>query len=223
VEQTQQTYESSESYNNNNKTNRHKGDLMMDVERLKKLNTLAGELKGQGIAGNYEDAAYLATAIHGKEPEACLSGMNMSEAQSTMAQEIMKDHPVQEMPEESELPQEQQVLSKSVQQVIPQDPGLSKMEVENILQAFANQVSKEFSALQQQVQRADAQITELTATVQGLRQQPGQQVLPISEAAQVAASGPTPSEESKNVQPEIKDQYSSDDVSVEKMFYFGNK
>jgi hypothetical protein len=224
------------------------GDFMMDIERLKKLNTLAGELKGQGIAGNYEDAAYLATAIHGKEPEACLAGMSMDD-QSTMAQQIMEEHP---MPAQSVLEEPaQSVLEEPAQSVLeepamgqPVSQGLSKDEVEGILQAFANQVSKEFTVLQQKVTSAEAQISNLTATVQQLRQQPaGQQTLPVSEAAPQqesnAASDSTPSStnssqsangsmsaqgtDSHSVKPEIKDEYSSNDVSVEKMFYFGNK
>jgi hypothetical protein len=192
---------------------------MMDVERLKKLNTLAGELKGQGIAENYEDAAYLATAIHGREPEACLSGMQMSDIHSTMADEIIENHPIEEVP----IQEQQPVMS---QQTIPQpiiQPGISKEEVENILQSFANQVSQEFTKLQQRVESAEATIAQLKAQSPKHSQQTTLTAAEIPAETTAAASTPSENQASKSIEPEIKDEYSPNDVSVEKMFYYGNK
>ena len=66
----------------------------MDIERLKRLNILAGELKQQGIAHNHEDAAVLAVSMVGEEEEQCLSDMHINDDQSLMFKEIIKDKPV---------------------------------------------------------------------------------------------------------------------------------
>jgi len=177
----------------------------MDIERLKRLNSLAGELKCQGIAANYEDAAYLATAIAGREPEQCLSGMHMSDDQTTMVQEIISNNPIQEQPEQYS----HEVLEQQTQQPVHQ--GITKEEVENILQLFANQIAKEITLLQNKVQNAEARVAELNQTFQTQKQQV-QQKLPES-AVKERTVDPVPQ----------KKEITHEDVSVEKMFYFGKK
>ncbi len=174
----------------------------MDVERLKRLNTLAGELKGQGIVANYEDAAYLATAIHGREPEACLAGIHPSESQSLMMQEIIEHHPV---------PEEKLVVGGKSEKPVLQ--GMAREEVERILQVFADQVSKECNILQARLERAEAAIEQLKSNNS---QKPEQRTLPMSPMVETVI-------ESKSAPPQIKQAYTSEDVSVEKMFYFGKK
>ncbi len=67
--------------------------MCLDIERLKKLNALAGELKHQGIASNHEDAAFLAVTMVGESEEQALSDMHINDDQSLVIREIIKDKP----------------------------------------------------------------------------------------------------------------------------------
>jgi hypothetical protein len=178
----------------------------MDIERLKKLNSLAGELKHQGIAHNHEDAAYLAVNMVGEEEERCLSDMHLNEDQSLMVKEIIRDKPAKKQEE--------------VHTII-QPQSLSREEVEIILQNFASKLVAEFNALHAQLEQNSAQLQKLMQTmstvnvsvqpVQKQEQVPVQRTLPQEPTQAVSTANPRTG------------NFATDDVCIEKMFYFGAK
>lgn len=177
----------------------------MDIERLKKLNILAGELKHQGIVQNHEDAAYLAVSMVGEEEEKCLSDMHLNDDQSLMVQEIIKEKPVHK--EESHV-----APQKTAQH------GMAKEEVEAILQNFATKLVEEFNALHAQLEQNNAQLQKLMqqlsatpAAVQQQEQVPVQRTLPQEPTQAAQAANPRTG------------NFATEDVCIEKMFYFGTK
>ena len=87
----------------------------MDIERLKKLNALAGELKHQGIASNHEDAAFLAVTMVGESEEQALSDMHINDDQSLVIREIIKDKPqVKHGEHVEEIKQEQTTVQSQI-------------------------------------------------------------------------------------------------------------
>jgi hypothetical protein len=192
-------------WNKHNKFTAKTGDVM-DIERLKKLNSLAGELKHQGIAHNHEDAAYLAVNMVGEEEERCLSDMHLNEDQSLMVKEIIRDKPAKKQEE--------------VHTII-QPQSLSREEVEIILQNFASKLVAEFNALHAQLEQNSAQLQKLMQTmstvnvsvqpVQKQEQVPVQRTLPQEPTQAVSTANPRTG------------NFATDDVCIEKMFYFGAK
>lgn len=192
------------------------GDVM-DIERLKKLNMLAGELKHQGIAQDHEDAAYLAVSMVGEDEERCLSNMHLNEDQSLMIKEIIKEKPVHRT--EQQFEENSQIFHQQPQSI---QSGMNKDDVEHILQNFASTLVAEFNTLHAQLEQNTAQLQKLmehmsTVSVQPVQkiqqeQVPVQKTLP-QEPTQPAAQAANPR----------TGNFATDDVSVEKMFYFGSK
>lgn len=184
----------------------------MDIERLKKLNSLAGELKHQGIAQNYEDAAFLAVTMVGEESEQCLSDMHINDDQSLVVREIIKDQPIK----------------AEQRSVVVQ--GMSKAEVEGVLQNFANALAREFTSLQQTVQQQNAQLVQLTEQLIALQSLQKQQPVMVQEHVPVQRTlqpvQPTQQETaaaSTGAGNPRTGTFATEDVSIEKMFYFGSK
>lgn len=180
----------------------------LDIERLKRLNILAGELKQQGIAHNHEDAAVLAVSMVGEEEEQCLSDMHINEDQSLMFKEIVKNKPVVK---------HQEVVSE----------GISRGEAELLFQNFANALVHEFTALQQKIEHTNAQINEVTEhlakmqsalqSIQIPKTQQVQEQVPVQRTLEQPVSQPVASGHPRT------GNFATDDVCIEKMFYYGKK
>lgn len=196
--------------------------IPLDVERLKRLNALAGELKGHHIAENYEDAACLAVAMVSEEPEQCFTGMHLSEAPSVLAQEIVREHPLET---QKSLHDVQERVQEQVQ-VRSSQASLSREEIEKVLQYFADQFSNEINALQQKMQHAEAMVVEVTAELRAVKEHAqkvqGQSYDPVQYREQ-SVQKEAPSNVQKTEQSSEKQAYMPEDVSVEKIFYFGKK
>ncbi len=186
--------------------------MWLDIERLKKLNSLAGELKHQGIAIDHEDAAFLAVTMVGEEGEQCLADMHINENQSLVMREIIKD---KHYPDTE--------VQKQVQ-------GMSKVEAQAVLQEFATVIVQELNTLQQKFDQHNARLAKMIEEVTALQLQslqtkqetvvqehvPVQQTLqqPMQQAQSVAAQGASNPRTGT---------FAAEDVSIEKMFYFGSK
>lgn len=213
------------------------GDDEMDIERLKKLNSLAGELKHQGIAQNHEDAAYLAVNMVGEAEEQCLSDMHINDDQSLVIREIIKDKPVKkaEIHTEHETAQEEQHV---VAPVVVQ-PSITKEDVEQIMQSFATALAVEFTTLQKKVEETNQQLAQLQQKINErpiVQQQtvPQQKMTQFMEEAPVRPQGQEavqtapiqhiehPSAAQAAANPRTG-SFVTNDVCIEKMFYFGAK
>lgn len=207
--------------------------MRLDIERLKKLNSLAGELKHQGIAHNHEDAALLAVTMIGEEGEQCLSNMHINEDQSLVIQEIMKDKPIKTQMQKSE------VLASSEQQTSVQQSALLvsslskaeiKTEMETVMQNFANALVQEFTALQHIIHEQNAQLSQVMEELHALqlqKQQPSTMV--VQEQVPVQRTLQQPTQPVQNTPAASASgnprtgTFATEDVSIEKMFYFGSK
>ncbi len=204
--------------------------MRLDIERLKKLNSLAGELKHQGIAQNHEDAAFLAVTMVGEEGEQCLSDMHINDDQSLVIREIIKDKPASKAeglkPAVSISPAQQSLAEEHAGSAAPVS-GMSKEEVENVLQNFANALAHEFTVLQETVQQQHAQLAQLVEQIRALqlRQTQPQQVDQEQVPVQRTLQQPTQSQStfSQTTANPRTGTFAADDVSIEKMFYFGSK
>ncbi len=194
----------------------------MDVERLKRLNALTGELKSHHIAENYEDAACLAVSMVGQEPENCFTGMHLSDDQSVLVQEIVKEYPLETQETQKSLTD----VPESVHESQPVQQSLGREEVEKVLQYFADQFTNEINSLQQKIQHAEAMVADVTATLREVKEhmhrehaQSDEPMQSMQQSVQKEAMAKVPKVESLSE----KQAYMPEDVSVEKMFYFGKK
>ncbi len=203
----------------------------MDIERLKKLNALAGELKHQGIANNHEDAAFLAVTMVGESEEQALSDMHINDDQSLVIREIIKDKPqVKHEEHVEEIKQEQTTLqaqpSEDVAKQIQQSMKnvMTRDETQAIMQNFATQIVNEFNALQQKIEQSNAQLAKLAQQISGLsllQQRPTQEV-PVQRTIQ--DTQPTqPAAQPQSAGNPRTGSFAANDVAIEKMFYFGAK
>ena len=204
----------------------------MDIERLKKLNALAGELKHQGIASNHEDAAVLAVTMIGEQEEQCLSDMHINDDQSLVIREIIKDkQQVKHEEHVEEIKQEQttlqsQTASEDVAKQIQQSMKnvMTRDETQAIMQSFATQIVNEFNALQQKIEQNNAQLAKLAQQLSGLslsQQRPTQEV-PVQRTIQ--DTQPTqPAAQPQSAGNPRTGSFAANDVAIEKMFYFGKK
>lgn len=186
--------------------------MLLDIERLKKLNSLAGELKHQGIAHNHEDAAFLAVTMVGEQEEQCLSDMHINDDQSLVIREIIKAKPVK--------PQEESI-TQSAEGTLD---IMTKEDVQQILQSFATQIVSEFNSLQEKIEQNNAQINQLVQKISALQSSAQKQVqeqVPVQRTLHAQPTQPVAAEPAA-VNPRTGN-FATDDVSIDKMFYFGNK
>ncbi|MEK6921297.1 MAG: hypothetical protein AABX82_05410 [Nanoarchaeota archaeon] len=187
----------------------------MDIERLKKLNSLAGELKHQGIAHDHEDAAFLAVSMVGEEEEQCLSDMHINDDQSLVVREIIKAKPVK--PREECIKQSAEG-TLDVQQYMKQ--SMTKEDVQQILQSFASQIVSEFNSLQEKIEQSNAQINQLVQKINALQSSTLKQVQEQVPVQRTLHAQPVAAEQAANPR---TGNFAAEDVSIDKMFYYGTK
>lgn len=206
--------------------------MCLDIERLKKLNALAGELKHQGIASNHEDAAVLAVTMVGEQEEQALSDMHINDDQSLVIREIIKDKPqikheeyaIEQKKEQATM--QSQTAAKDVTQYIQQSMKnmMTRDETQAIMQNFTMQIGHEFNALQQKIEQNSAQLARLAQQLSGLSlsQQRSTQEVPVQRTIQ--ETQPTqPAAQPQSAGNPRTGSFAANDVAIEKMFYFGAK
>ena len=204
----------------------------MDIERLKKLNALAGELKHQGIASNHEDAAFLAVTMVGESEEQALSDMHINDDQSLVIREIIKDKPqvkheehVEEIKKEQSIVQSQTASEDVAKQIqLSMKSVMTRDETQAIMQNFATQIVSEFNALQEKIEQSNAQLAKLAQQISGLslsQQRPTQEV-PVQRTIQDTQPTQTAAQPQSAGNPRTG-SFAANDVAIEKMFYFGAK
>lgn len=208
--------------------------MWLDIERLKKLNSLAGELKHQGIAHNHEDAAFLAVTMVGEQEEQCLSDMHINDDQSLVIREIIKAKPVK-LQEESVKRSEGEMLDMEQHKAPPQEDvlnyvqqymkqSMTKEDVQQILQNFATQIVSEFNSLQEKIEQSNAQINQLVQQISALQSSAKTQVQEQVPVQRTLYAQPTQPVAAEPVAANPRTgNFATNDVCIEKMFYFGTK
>jgi hypothetical protein len=188
--------------------------ILMDVDKLKRMNVLADTLKHHGLAATREDAANLAGTLVGKE-------------QDDMGA-IFECSAVPEVAVEA--PEAQEIAA-------PQ--GIDEARFTQVMQSFANQFCAEINKLNEKIEQQDQQIRRFKSVLESQKPDvppvsnaPVQNVQPeVQETVQAEAAQPVAQVEAPSPQGAPKAQesnprtggLSSDDVSIEKFFYFGTK
>lgn len=204
----------------------------MDIERLKKLNALAGELKHQGIASNHEDAAVLAVTMVGEQEEQALSDMHINDDQSLVIREIIREKPT--VKQEVHLEKKEQttlqapnVESPKLQVQIEQymKNVMTREETQAIMQSFATKIVSEFNALQQKIEQSNAQLEKLSQQLSTLSfsQQRVQEQVPVQRTFQETQQPTQPAAQPQSAGNPRTGSFAANDVAIEKMFYFGAK
>ncbi len=195
----------------------------MDVEKLRKVNVLASTLKQQGLAASSEDAACLAnTMVPGK----CEEDLDKIFAQA--------DHSVA-------------FDNKPEEQKAEKDKGtFTEEQVKNILQCFSDQFCAEIDKLaakQAQLEEALSRLGSSNGAIASKNEVSEQDIKDVmDEGSSVVLDTDEKVQEEQKAEPEPvakprveaphKEEkqdsprsggYNSDDVSIEKFFYYGQK
>ncbi len=205
----------------------------MDVEKLKKMNQLAKTLRNQGFVANQDDAAKIAGQIVGRAPEQEIANLKITDDQKMVITDSdTGDVLIKEGETKEEKPEQRhsQVVKDTY----------SKEEITNVLQKFADQFCTEINKITDKVVQQEKMLNEITNALNNLEKPTArsedkpQTTLRTNVPEEKRASAPEqkPVEQPKPVQQEAPKEngdsprsggYSSDDVSVEKFFYFGQK
>ncbi len=209
----------------------------MNVEKLRKVNALTETLRQQGIAANTEDAAALAADIAGTNEEQQFSQVQVENDQKI----VIKDQT------SGDVLIEEPVLEDTTEEIPVEQDTFTREEVINVLQSFADQFIKEVEKVSKRVSEQSTTIAHLQKKLDNLRvvkpqPEPVQQVQEntqtedegsIQHTLNVLGTNPSPEPVQEAVE-EVKPQttqetsnnprsgnYTADDVSIEKIFYFG--
>lgn len=184
----------------------------MDVARLQKVNELARTLRNQGFVANQEEASALATEIAGtKEQADVFSGMQVNANQEMVLNQESLAVAGDQMPKPA----------------FNSHLYYTKQQVENVLQQFSNHVCTEVTALQEQVRSQNRMMSEMRmamehlkkgAVIQRAPEESPQATLNVENRAQEAmVENKPPVQENPR-----SGGFSSADVAIDKIFYFGN-
>lgn len=157
--------------------------MTMDIEKLKRLNDLARNLKKSGFAQTSEEAAQQANDVYGKDLKDIVPDKPEPEKSS---------EPVSEQPEPSPAP----------------DDALFEAKMKLLLEMNQKQFQEQISSIRSQLDGLASELASLKQQVKAPRPEkkvPEQKKLP---------------DEKKDSHPR-QGEFKSDDVSIEKMFYYG--
>ena len=207
----------------------------MNVEKLRRVNALTETLRKQGIVANSEDAVALAADITGSYEEQQFAQVQVDDEQKIVIRDQTSGDILIEEP----------TIEDTSEEVPVEHDTFTREEVINVLQSFADQFIKEVEKVSKRVSEQSTTIAHLQKKLDNLRvvkaqPQPVQQVQentqiqeegsiqhtlnvlgtnPSHEQIQVVAEEPKSQTKSNN-NPR-SGNYTEDDVSIEKIFYFG--
>ena len=195
---------------------------VINIAQLRKVNSLANTLNQHGLAVNREDAANLARDINGGKDMDYLKGLRINEKQEM---EIVHTSNGQQM-----------VLNKNVQE--QKSDFMTKQQVESILQKFCDLFSEEMSQLNAQIKGLEIKFNYLQEQMLEAASKPSQPqhnpqttfnrepenntslgAEPQRHVQQQHAQQPSPSNDGNHK----TGGYASNDVCIEKFFYYGTK
>ena len=209
----------------------------MNVEKLRKVNALTETLRKQGIVANTEDAVALAADITGSYEEQQFSQVQVDDEQKIVIRDQTSGDVLIEEP----------VLEDTTEEIPVEQDTFTREEVINVLQSFADQFIKEVEKVSKRVSEQSTTIAHLQKKLDNLRVvKPQVQPMPVQQQEQpqteeegsiqhtlnVLGTNPSPEPVQAAVE-EVKPQttqetsnprsgnYTADDVSIEKIFYFG--
>lgn len=214
-------------------------DDIVDIAKLKRVNSLASTLTKHGISMNRLDAANLARSINGGEDMDYLNKLYVNRNQQMIG--VVSGQAYNENSNGQESAKQVVVDNGNGQQLVQEVPIqqvqlpkniLSKQETEAILQKFCDLFGDEISKLNAKIEGLEIKFTYLqtqlaenekrlnngshaeTQTTLGSKESENNVKV---EAKPVAAANSNTSSHPRT------GNYNSDSVSIEKFFYYGNK
>jgi hypothetical protein len=201
----------------------------MNVDKIRKMNVLTNTLKEHGLAATREDAVCLAGEMVGAKEDEDVTRI-LDESDQNI--EINND------PDQTSLNGNLDTNHSKVEK-----KGFSEEQIKNILQSFTDQFCAEIKGLNEKIQCQEEMYNKLQEKFNGLsnqnvvtQEQPKEEQTIVEQPEQVA-----PQEQVQNepVQTEVTQttcntskppqssgrcgEYNSNDVSIDKFFYYGQK
>ncbi len=186
----------------------------MNVDKLKKMNVLADTLKQHGLAATREDAASMAGDMVGTVDETQFSKVFVEPDQKIS---IHRD-------ESQETLETEQAAERKV---------FDEEQVKNILQSFADQFSSEINRMTEKLSSQDEMIKELREMLEAKKvAEPAARSRDEESHVQVHVAEEKPAEPMRAPQESVQRQapssprsggFSSEDVAIDKFFYYGTK
>jgi len=186
----------------------------MNVDKLKKMNVLAHTLKQHGLAATREDAANLAGDM---------VGTNEDEEYSKVF--VQPDQSISIHDEEGEQMQNEQTGEE-------QKELFDEKQVKNILQAFADQFSSEINKMSEKLDSQEERIRKLhemmnnqpeTQQTPEIEEKPEQTTIIEPEVRQEPTPEPVQQEQQPQSDSPRSGGFNSEDVAIDKFFYYGQK
>jgi hypothetical protein len=206
----------------------------MDVDKIRKMNVLTNTLKEHGLAATREDAVCLAGEMVGaSEDEDVTRVLNESDQRIE----------INNNPDQTKINENMDVNTMNEEK-----KGFSEEQIKNILQSFTDQFCAEIKNLNEKIQCQEEMYNKLQEKFNGLSTQNavGNQVVQeqVQEEKQTIVEQPKQVEPQEQVQTQpVQTQetkttcdtakppqssgrcgeYNSNDVSIDKFFYYGQK
>jgi hypothetical protein len=208
---------------------------MMDVNKLRKINQLSATLRKHGLAANNEDAVHMAGQIEGNNNNQEFS-------------DVIKQCDNMAKSEKTNYETEREAKMNQIEEKIK---GISEEQVINVMQKFADHFSEEINSMRKKMDMQESMIRQLSKnhssqmqeyapkhTERVSEEQAVKEI--IAEKENESAETVVIHEEPHSVeqqQPQVAHSnrgapaprtlrtgsYVSNDVSIDKFFYYGNK
>ena len=188
----------------------------MNVDKLKRVNMLANTLKQQGLAASSQDAVSLANDFSCGQRDEDLDHIFIQQKTEETVEKVDVPAETPETKEKADFGEEQikSILQSFCDQVSGEVNRISE-KLENHEQVLSK-LSEQLKASESYVQERQAQEQHsIKAPEQKEAEEQPKQQAPVQEQ-------PSPAQEKQQDKPR-SGGYKSDDVSIEKFFYYGQK
>lgn len=215
-------------------------DDIVDIAKLKRVNSLASTLTKHGISMNRLEAANLARTINGGEDMEYLNKLYVNRNQQMIG--VVSGQAYNETPNGQESAKVvvdngngqqlvQEVPAQQVQQIQLPKNILSKQETEAILQKFCDLFGEEISKLNAKIDGLEikftylqTQLAENEKRLNGSHAETQTTLQSKSEPENNKVEAKPAAQSSSNTASHPRTgNYNSDNVSIEKFFYYGNR
>jgi hypothetical protein len=182
--------------------------IYMDVEKLRKMNSLAETLKRRGLASSRDDAANLAGSLVGTPEEQAFTQKLKTEC----------------------------TASPTTEAGAKMERGMNEDQIKKVLQSFADQFVTEVNKMNERIAQHEQRMAKYQEILVALQNAPKQSAVhtePTAQSGEVPPLGhAVPAQDALKEQVVVvKEQrynqrqgnFQPSDVSIEKFFYCGNK
>ncbi len=192
----------------------------MNIEKLQKVNQLATTLRRQGLAAGRDDAAKLAGEMNWEKED----NVGHIFGNSNQEEKIVIN---------GDNKQESQEGTGETSQTQEQKAVFDEEKIVSILQKFADQFSAEINRIDDKQKEQDEILRKLSENIVNMREgisakenaSSGQQQLNTQQthSGQQSTQQPQQKKQESSDEKPRSGGYGSDDVSIEKFFYYGQK